>query len=136
MFYRDDLPAACLWPVAAEGYRLEKREHDPVGGWREKYKQIEPVNPDNWLPSAPLADPELLVSFVKLGASEQPSESKCLRWVQKHGLLKRLDEKHGPFIVEQQALPRGSHNTEWWLMDQDPAARETREVRILLNEGR
>lgn len=129
MFYRDDFPAACLWPLAAEGYRLAKREREPVRGFRDKYKRIEPVNPDSWVPRAPLADHELFASFVKLGASERPSESKCLRWVQKYGLLRRRDEMHDSLIIERVDAPPGSPPAEWWLTDQELAARETREAR-------
>jgi hypothetical protein len=94
MFYRDDFPAACLWPRAAKGYRL-------------KDEQIEPISLDDWLPNAPLSDPELFVSFAKLGSRGEPSENRCLRWVQKYGLLRRQKESEGWAIVRREPTGRG-----------------------------
>jgi hypothetical protein len=110
MFYRDDFPAACIWPLAADGYRLVD-------------DQIEPVSLDSWQPNAPLADPELFVSFVKLGARGRPSPTKCLRWVQSHGLLKRQDKDQGALIVKRHAAPRGPYEPEWWLAEPNAAFR-------------
>ena len=47
------------------------------------------------------------MSFAKLGASELPSERKCLRWVQKYGLLRRKDESQGWAIVRREDTGRG-----------------------------
>lgn len=113
MFHRDDFPAACLWPLAADGYRLK-------GDW------IEPAGLDDWFPSAPLADTELFSSFVRLGARGQPSANQCLRWVRKHGLLKRRDKEHGPVIVKLLPAPPGAYPAEWWLVGQDVLAKDTR----------
>lgn len=107
MFTGEGFPGVCLWPLAAQGYRLERREREPVRGFREKVEQIEPVDTDSWLPNSPLKDPNLFVSFAKLGASERPSESKCLRWVQKYGLLRRQDESQDWAIVRREDTGRG-----------------------------
>ena len=106
MFSGESFSAVCQWPLAKKGYRLERRERQPSIGFREEFKQIEPVNLDSWSPNRPLADPNLFVSFAKLGASERPSESKCLRWVQKYGLLQRKDESQGWAIVRREDTGR------------------------------
>jgi hypothetical protein len=106
MFSGEGFSAVCQWALAEQGYRLERRERQPVRGFPEEFKQIEPVNLDSLLPNRPLADPKLFVSFAKLGASEQPSESKCLRWVQKYGLLRRQDESQGWAIVRREDTGR------------------------------
>lgn len=94
MFYRDDFPAACLWPRAAKGYRL-------------KDEQIEPISLNDWLPNAPLLDPELFLSFARLGSRGEPSANRCLRWVQKYGLLRRQDESEDSLIVKREPTGRG-----------------------------
>ena len=43
----------------------------------------------------PLEDPDLFRSFIRLAARGQPSETSILRWVEKHGLLRRGDESEG-----------------------------------------
>jgi hypothetical protein len=106
MFSGEGFSAVCHWALAKKGYRLERRERQPSIGFREEFKQIEPVNLDSWSPNRPLADPNLFVSFAKLGASERPSESKCLRWVQKYGLLRRKDESQGWAIVRREDTGR------------------------------
>jgi hypothetical protein len=107
MFSGEGFSAVCHWALAEQGYRLERSERETVRGFREEFKQIEPVNLDSWLPNRPLADPNLFVSFAKLGASERPSESKCLRWVQKYGLLRRQDESQDWAIVRREDTGRG-----------------------------
>jgi hypothetical protein len=107
MFSGEGFSAVCQWAIAEQGYRLERRERETVRGFPEDFKQIEPVNLDSWLSRAPLADPKLFVSFAKLGASELPSERKCLRWVQKYGLLRRKDESQGWAIVRREDTGRG-----------------------------
>jgi hypothetical protein len=106
MFSGEDFPAVCQWALADQGYRLKSRERQPTRGFREEFKQIEPVNLDSWMPTRPLADPNLFVSFAKLGASERPSERKCLRWVQKYGLLRRQHVSQGWAIVGREDTGR------------------------------
>jgi len=43
----------------------------------------------------PLEDPDLFLSFSRLGAQGQPSDASILRWVEKYGLLTRGDENQG-----------------------------------------
>ena len=44
------------------------------------------------------SDPDLFLSFARLGARGEPSERSILRWVSEHGLLRRENEKHGPLL--------------------------------------
>jgi hypothetical protein len=43
-------------------------------------------------------DPELFLSFARLGAHGEPSKDSILRWVSEYGLLTREDTKYGPVI--------------------------------------
>ncbi len=81
----------CWWPVAGN-YKI-------AGGW---------IYPDGgWDLSFPLKDPGLFLSFARLGAYGDPSNSSILRWVSKHGLLLRDDDK------------REAWNNYWWEADPD-----------------
>lgn len=77
----DELVASeiCWWPVAKH-YKI-------AGGW------INPDPEDGWDPSIPLDDPGLFLSFARLGAQGNPSDGSILRWVKKHGLLLREDDR-------------------------------------------
>jgi len=97
MFARDDFHYACVWPLPKRGYRL--------GGG-----VIEPVGDSEWKPTSPLEDPDLFVSFARLGARGIPSEKRVLRWVNKYGLLKRQDERQGPFIVRRYFVEKRTLN--------------------------
>jgi hypothetical protein len=67
----------CWWPVA-ESYKI-------AGGW---------IYPEGgWDLSTPLEDPDLFLSFARLGARGDPSESSVLRWVSRYGLLLREDSQ-------------------------------------------
>ena len=50
-------------------------------------------------------DPDLFLSFARLGARGEPSESSILHWVSDHGLLRR---KSGPNRPGQRGEPPGS----------------------------
>lgn len=89
MFHRADFVPACVWPLAEGRYYLQD-------------EQIKPVSDDDWRPRAPLSDPDLFVSFARLGRRGHPSPKRSLRWVQKYGLLTRQDEQHGPLIVNSE----------------------------------
>ena len=44
-------------------------------------------------PPAPFADPDLALSFARLGASGEPSPQRIEKWVSRYGLLFRRDER-------------------------------------------
>lgn len=75
----DELAACeiCWWPVA--------KHYVIAGGW------IYPE--DGWDLSTPLEDPDLFLSFARLGARGNPADSSILRWVSKYGLLLRDDDQ-------------------------------------------
>ena len=62
----------------------------------------------------PLSNPDLFLSFARLGAQGEPSEHSILRWVDRHGLLRghdRLREgefagavARGPFIKSEERI--------------------------------
>jgi hypothetical protein len=76
-----------LWPVAPD-YEIKHGVIYPKGGWRaERY--------------APLREPDLFLSFARLGAHDNPSEGQILKWARKHGLLKRADPERALRALEE-----------------------------------
>jgi hypothetical protein len=67
------------WPLHAE-YTIVP---NPFGR-RERTIQGEGYDGRSY---EPLEDPDLFLSFVRLGSKGQPSETRILRWVEQHGLL-------------------------------------------------
>ena len=58
------------------------------------YINLEPGSNLNWFPPpAPFADPDLALSFARLGARGKPSPKSVEKWVSRYGLLFRRDEK-------------------------------------------
>ena len=47
------------------------------------------------------ANPDLFFSFAQLGVRGEPSEKSILRWVSKHGLLERANEKDGVLLIDE-----------------------------------
>ncbi len=78
-FGEEELVGMGLWFVA-EDYRCE-----PPG------RRIHPVGRASWF-RVPLRDPDLFLSFARLGAGDGPDEGAVLEWVRKHGLLRRAME--------------------------------------------
>jgi hypothetical protein len=57
------------------------------------YIDLEPgSNLGRFPPPAPFADPDLALSFARLGAREEPSPQRIEKWVSRYGLLFRQDE--------------------------------------------
>jgi hypothetical protein len=57
------------------------------------YIDLEPGNNlGRFPPPAPFADPDLALSFARLGAREEPSPQRIEKWVSRYGLLFRQDE--------------------------------------------
>lgn len=86
----DEIPAyeICLWLVA-ERYVI-------AGGW---------IYPEGrWYFYTPLEDPDLLLSFVRLGARGNPTDSSILRWVSKYGLLLGKDNQRVVWPVDYEQL--------------------------------
>jgi hypothetical protein len=70
-----------VWPQAPR-YKV-------VAGWID----LEPgSNLRHFPPPAPFADPDLALSFARLGARGKPSPNGIEKWVSKYGLLFRQDE--------------------------------------------
>jgi len=82
----DEAVAVCQWPVASV-YYLTDGEIRPWGP--EEFNQDEAPPVFRWTSTKPLADPDLLRSFVRLNKA---SKGRVLRWVEKNGLLWRLEE--------------------------------------------
>jgi hypothetical protein len=58
------------------------------------YIDLEPgSNPRGFPPPAPFADPDLALSFARLGARGEPSPQRIEKWVSKFGLLFRKDTR-------------------------------------------
>jgi hypothetical protein len=71
-----------IWPQAPR-YKV-------AAGWID----LEPgSNLGGFPPPAPFADPDLALSFARLGASEEPSARAIEKWVSRYGLLFRCDEE-------------------------------------------
>ena len=71
-----------VWPPAASGYIT----------WQGKIHPL-PGPPQGGFPAPnPFAHTDLFYSFVRLGAIGEPSESRIMEWVSRHGLLTRKDE--------------------------------------------
>jgi hypothetical protein len=71
-----------VWPQATR-YKV-------VAGWID----LEPgSNLRHFPPPAPFADPDLALSFARLGARGEPSPQRIEKWVSKYGLLFRKDER-------------------------------------------
>jgi hypothetical protein len=71
-----------VWPQATR-YKV-------VAGWID----LEPgSNLRQFPPPAPFADPDLALSFARLGARGEPSARGIEKWVSKYGLLFRCDEE-------------------------------------------
>jgi hypothetical protein len=70
-----------IWPQATR-YKV-------VAGWID----LEPgSNLRRFPPPAPFADPDLALSFARLGARGEPSPQRIEKWVSRYGLLFRRDE--------------------------------------------
>jgi hypothetical protein len=70
-----------IWPQATR-YKV-------AAGWID----LEPgSNHRRFPPPAPFADPDLALSFARLGARGEPSPKGIEKWVSKYGLLFRQDE--------------------------------------------
>ena len=70
-----------IWPQAPR-YKV-------AAGWIN----LEPgSNLGGFPPPAPFADPDLALSFARLGARGEPSPGRIEKWVSKYGLLFREDE--------------------------------------------
>jgi len=61
-------------------------------------EEEDPISDAGWAVS--LADPDLFLSFARLGARGEPSETSILHWVSEHGLLRRADEKYPPMAKD------------------------------------
>jgi hypothetical protein len=71
-----------IWPQAPR-YKV-------AAGWIN----LEPgSNLGGFPPPAPFADPDLALSFARLGAQGEPSPQQIEKWVSKYGLLFRNDER-------------------------------------------
>jgi hypothetical protein len=67
-----------LWPVSEKGYNISAELIYP--------------KEDGVRLTFPLSNPDLFLSFARLGAQGEPSNGTILRWVNEHGLLKREDQ--------------------------------------------
>jgi len=86
-----------VWPQAPR-YKV-------VAGWID----LEPGdNLGGFPPPAPFADPDLALSFARLGASEEPSARAIEKWVSKYGLLYRQDKR----LPGDRILENGKVNQE------------------------
>ena len=70
-----------VWPQATR-YKVVAGSIDPEPG----------SNLRHFPPPAPFADPDLALSFARLGARGEPSARGIEKWVSKYGLLFRQDE--------------------------------------------
>ena len=78
------------WPVA-ESYRIHHGSiyaDNPEPIWMKDFEKS--LETDQFF-----ANPDLFLSFARLGARGEPSEKSILQWVAKHGLLERANEKDG-----------------------------------------
>ena len=70
-----------VWPQATR-YKVAAGYIDPEPG----------SNLGGFPPPAPFADPDLALSFARLGARGEPSPQQIEKWVSRYGLLIRRDE--------------------------------------------
>jgi len=71
-----------VWPQAPR-YKIAAGYIDPEPG----------SNLRRFPPPAPFADPDLALSFARLGARGEPSPQRIEKWVSRYGLLYRRDER-------------------------------------------
>jgi hypothetical protein len=80
---------ACFWPVASR-YGVARGWIWPE--WDDEHFDFYVL----------LADPELFLSFARLGARGEPSNSAIKHWVSNHGLLtKRKEDQHAWATLEE-----------------------------------
>ncbi len=92
----DEASHIMIWPVAPDYYTKHGAIY-PKDGWQaDQY--------------ASLTEPDLFLSFARLGAHGEPSEARVLKWVRKHGLLRRADYEglHSSFLKRDVQLPVGN----------------------------
>ena len=77
------------------------------------------------------ADPDLFLSFARLGARGEPSESSILRWISEHGFLRRENEKHGALLDTE--LKQASITVEEFLAE-GPCARQLLNLHMDIKE--
>jgi hypothetical protein len=71
-----------VWPQA--------KRYKVAAGWIN----LEPgSNLRHFPPPAPFADPDLALSFARLGARREPSPQRIEKWVSRYGLLFRKDQR-------------------------------------------
>src|SRR5829696_4690056 len=83
------------WPVAMS-YRI-------LDGWiyADNPQPIFVKDPERSLETDRFfADPDLFLSFARLGARGEPSEKSILAWVLEHGLLERKNEKDDALLSD------------------------------------
>ena len=88
----DDAVSVCQWQVA-ESYFLygEAILVDSEAGWKSTMDK-------------PLTDPNLLLSFAKLGGRGQDlPQATILRWVRRHGVLRLKDPTQDRLALDNQA---------------------------------
>lgn len=91
LFSTWDAIESCTWPVAERYvvYDGKIRPDSEAGGWK------------NHMLNPPLADPNLFLSFARLGhQGANLSENAILRWIGKRGLLQLKDPDVGYFDLE------------------------------------
>lgn len=89
------------WFVAAR-HRIAAGWITPEGDWQRYY--------------FPLEDPNLFMSFARLGSRGAPSDSSILRWVDKYGLLTQKYENK-PTWWQEQKVDKGGPE---WIVNQSP----------------
>ncbi len=64
---------------------------------------------------APLAEPGLFLGFARLGAHGEPSQDRILKWVRKHGLLRRANYEDNPrLLTKSTQIDVGNELVEAW----------------------
>ncbi len=87
---RDEFRSRPKWPVAEE-YDIDDS------------RTVVVKKTGDWDVTTPLEDPDLFLSFARLGARGRPSDESILGWVSEHGLLTLEDEGKDsvPYLWEQ-----------------------------------
>jgi len=97
-----------LFDPVAELFRDLSLMWPPARGYLTWQGKIHPLPgpPKGGFPAPnPFAHTDLFYSFVRLGAIGEPSESRIMEWVSRHGLLTRKDESvSGATVLEDGAI--------------------------------
>lgn len=114
LFSRRETATGGSWPVAR--YRVIKGVIYPYGELSDPLVR----NGETTTRIAPLAEPDAFLSFARLAAHGKPSENRIRKWVNRYGLLDRL-EPDSPYEV---VLQEDAHGSKREVLNQKPMTLE------------